>query len=251
MVGSAFPSHGERPYVVGNFVTTLDGVVSLNVPGQSGGGPISGFNQHDRMVMGLLRAAADAVIARRRNGAGGGLRSTSGAPTISIRRSPMPTTSCARRLQKSAPPLNVVVTAQRRPRPGPVPLSLGRGAVANSDHCRRREAPASARSRAFRRRLGSKSRRCRSAFRARRCWTRLTTPAKASSVLVEAGPRLMSDFFAEHLLDELFLTLAPQVAATARLNGRDSSAGNCSPPEHPVWGRLVGLKRGGDHLLLR
>ena len=36
-------------------------------------------------------------------------------------------------------------------------------------------------------------------------------------VLVEAGPRLRSDFFAEHLLDELFLTLAPQVA------GRDGA----------------------------
>src|SRR5687767_12322282 len=56
------PPHLEQPYVVGNFVTTLDGVVSLNMPGQSGGGPISGFNQHDRMVMGLLRAVADAVI---------------------------------------------------------------------------------------------------------------------------------------------------------------------------------------------
>src|SRR5262249_4599705 len=30
--------------------------------GKSGGGPISGFNTHDRMVMGLLRAAADAVV---------------------------------------------------------------------------------------------------------------------------------------------------------------------------------------------
>jgi hypothetical protein len=57
-----FPAHPGHLYVIGNVVTTLDGVVSLNVPGQSGGGPISGFNAHDRMVMGVLRAAADAVI---------------------------------------------------------------------------------------------------------------------------------------------------------------------------------------------
>ena len=57
-----FPLHPERPYLIGNFVTTLDGVVSLNVPGQAGGGEISGFNPHDQMVMGLLRAVADAVI---------------------------------------------------------------------------------------------------------------------------------------------------------------------------------------------
>ncbi|MEO8971385.1 MAG: hypothetical protein ABI406_07290 [Ktedonobacteraceae bacterium] len=57
-----FPVHPGRPSVMGNFVSTLDGVVTLNIPGQSGGGPISGFNQHDHLVMGLLRAAADAVI---------------------------------------------------------------------------------------------------------------------------------------------------------------------------------------------
>jgi riboflavin biosynthesis pyrimidine reductase len=71
-------------------------------------------------------------------------------------------------------------------------------------------------------------------------------------VLIEAGPRLMSDFFAERLIDELFLTLAPQVA------GRDGEIarpgfvnGKLFAPEHPVWGTLVGLKSGGDHLFLR
>ena len=57
------PLRPDRPYVMGNFVTTLDGVVSLNEPGQAGGGEISGFNEHDRMVMGLLRAVAGAVVA--------------------------------------------------------------------------------------------------------------------------------------------------------------------------------------------
>ena len=56
------PNRTEGPHVVSNFVTSLDGVVSLGVAGQAGGGPISGFNAHDRMVMGLLRALADAVV---------------------------------------------------------------------------------------------------------------------------------------------------------------------------------------------
>ncbi len=75
---------------------------------------------------------------------------------------------------------------------------------------------------------------------------------KSALVLIEAGPRLMSDFFAEQLLDELFLTLSPQVA------GRDGTlerpglvSGKRFAPDHPVWGTLVGLKRGDDHLLLR
>ncbi|HLG51580.1 MAG TPA: hypothetical protein VKY56_08085, partial [Chloroflexota bacterium] len=50
-----FPHHAPRPYVIANFVTTLDGVVSLGLPGQSGGGEISGNNPHDRLVMGILR----------------------------------------------------------------------------------------------------------------------------------------------------------------------------------------------------
>src|SRR5947209_19137877 len=58
----AFPLHPGRTHIVGNFVTTLDGVVTLNEPGHASGGDISGFNRHDQMVMGLLRAVADAVI---------------------------------------------------------------------------------------------------------------------------------------------------------------------------------------------
>ena len=57
-----FPPHPDRPYVVGNFVTSLDGVAALEKPGYAGGGPISGRDPHDRMVMGLLRAVADAVV---------------------------------------------------------------------------------------------------------------------------------------------------------------------------------------------
>lgn len=71
-------------------------------------------------------------------------------------------------------------------------------------------------------------------------------------LLVEGGPRLMGDFFAGKCLDELFLTLAPQVA------GRDGSverpgfvAGKRFGPEGPLWGTLAGVKRAGSHLFLR
>ncbi|MEO8971386.1 MAG: dihydrofolate reductase family protein [Ktedonobacteraceae bacterium] len=71
-------------------------------------------------------------------------------------------------------------------------------------------------------------------------------------ILVEGGPQLLGDFLAEQLLDELFLTLAPQIA------GRDASterpglvAGHQFAPEHPVWGSLISVKRGGSHLFLR
>src|SRR5579871_1610664 len=56
------PVPDGRPYVIANFGSTLDGVVSFNIPGQSGGALISGSNEGDRFIMGLLRASADAVM---------------------------------------------------------------------------------------------------------------------------------------------------------------------------------------------
>src|SRR6266702_3337152 len=71
-------------------------------------------------------------------------------------------------------------------------------------------------------------------------------------ILVEGGPQLMGDFFAGQALDELFLTLAPQIA------GRDVKVerpglvmGKRFAPEHPLWGTLVSVKRSGSHLFLR
>ena len=51
-----------RPFVLANFVSTLDGVVSYEVKGKSGGSTISGSAPADRFIMGLLRASADAVM---------------------------------------------------------------------------------------------------------------------------------------------------------------------------------------------
>jgi riboflavin biosynthesis pyrimidine reductase len=48
--------------VAANFVESLDGVVALQDAGGESGGMISGHNQADRFVMGLLRACADAVL---------------------------------------------------------------------------------------------------------------------------------------------------------------------------------------------
>jgi hypothetical protein len=56
------PSDPQRAYVIGNFVSTVDGVVSYEIAGKSGGGDISGFDESDRFIMGLLRASADAVM---------------------------------------------------------------------------------------------------------------------------------------------------------------------------------------------
>ena len=51
-----------RPYVIANFVSTLDGVVTYRTEDQSGGSTISGSAPGDRFIMGLLRASVDAVM---------------------------------------------------------------------------------------------------------------------------------------------------------------------------------------------
>jgi riboflavin biosynthesis pyrimidine reductase len=244
------PRHTARPHVIGNFVTSLDGVVSLGIPGKAGGGEISGFNPHDRMVMGLLRAAADVVVI-----GAGTLRASSPDHVWTAEYIYPPLTDAYRELRaalgKPEPPLNVVVTGS-----GDIDL----------DRClfHTHAVPslivttaAGARRLQVRDRGLSESARVEAAaaaasLSARAVLDTVGRTGKSELVLIEAGPRLMSDFFAERLLDELFLTLAPQVA------GRDGTierpglvSGKLFAPEHPVWGTLVGLKRGGDHLLLR
>jgi len=242
------PRHADRAHVIGNFVSTLDGVVSLGIPGKAGGGEISGFNPHDRMVMGVLRAAADAVII------GAGTLRESSTDHMWTAEYIYPRLADAYRelrtaLGKPEPPLNVVVTSGgdidlERPlfRSGVVP-SLIVTTAAGARRLRDRDLPPSARVEA----VAEDGPLCAQAVldAVGQAW-------KSDLVLVEAGPRLMSDFFAERLLDELFLTLAPQVA------GRDGGSerpglvsGKLFAPEHPVWGTLVSLKRGGDHLFLR
>jgi len=56
------PVHAQRPTVIANFVSTLDGVVAFDTDESSGGAEVSGFFDPDRFVMGLLRTMADAVL---------------------------------------------------------------------------------------------------------------------------------------------------------------------------------------------
>jgi riboflavin biosynthesis pyrimidine reductase len=52
----------QRPFVIGKFVSTLDGVISYKSKGHAGGSTISGSDPADRFIMGLLRASAGAVM---------------------------------------------------------------------------------------------------------------------------------------------------------------------------------------------
>ncbi len=242
-----FPPRKGRPYVIGNFVTTMDGVASLSAPGLAGGGPISGSNPHDRMVMGLLRSVADAVIV-----GAGTLRSVPNHLWTAEHIYP-PLSDSYRQLRtalgKKATPLNVIVTAR-----GEIDLGLPvfrSGTVkalivTNPEGARRvreRGLPASV----VVLEVGDGA-----PIGAHDVLSAVAHTLPGEILLVEGGPRLMGDFFAGKCLDELFLTLAPQVA------GRDGTverpgfvAGKRFGPERPLWGTLAGVKRAGSHLFLR
>lgn len=55
------PDTGES-YVCVNFCAARDGRVSFSEPCHLGGGDVSGFDERDRWLMGMLRARADAVM---------------------------------------------------------------------------------------------------------------------------------------------------------------------------------------------
>jgi riboflavin biosynthesis pyrimidine reductase len=77
----------------------------------------------------------------------------------------------------------------------------------------------------------------------------------APLVLLEGGPQVMGDFFAEKQIDELFLTLAPQVAGRTGDNGLPERpglvAGRLLAPAHSAWGTLLTVHQADSHLFLR
>jgi riboflavin biosynthesis pyrimidine reductase len=71
-------------------------------------------------------------------------------------------------------------------------------------------------------------------------------------ILIEGGPQLLGNFYAERLVDEQFLTLAPQIAGREEGDGRLSLVmGKTFAPRNALWGTLSDLRRTDSHLFLR
>jgi len=242
------PQAGSRQHVFSNFVTTLDGVVSLQVQGHAGGGDISGFSVQDRMVMGLLRAIADVVIVG------------SGTLDADPRHVWTPDGICPeltddyRRLRvalrKSAAPLNVIVTGSGR-----IDLRLP---VFTSDSVQTLVVTTTAGARRLRRQQAPRSLeiraipRCRDKIPVSSILDAVGRMNAGKRILMEGGPRLLGEFYARRLMDEQFLTLAPQIAGREDGDRRLSLVmGEAFPPRNTRWGTLTDVRRGASHLFLR
>jgi len=242
------PTPHSGLHVFSNFVSTLDGVVSLQVKGHGGGGDISGFSGQDRMVMGLLRAAADAVIVG------------SGTLAADPQHLWTPQAICpelgddyrrlADSMAKPSAALNVIVSAE-----GTLNLRLpvfASGKVAamiittarGAQQLRRNRVPDSVRIHAIRRR----SREIPAADILRAVGRAIT----GKRILVEGGPRLLATFYKERLVDEQFLSLAPQLSGREIGDARISLVmGKTFAPLNPRWGQLTDVRQGSRLLFLR
>jgi riboflavin biosynthesis pyrimidine reductase len=242
------PTPRARLHVFSNFVSTLDGVVSLQVKGHSGGGDISGFSGQDRMVMGLLRSVADAVIV--------------GSGTLAADPEHLwtPQAICpeladeygrlADAMAKPRAALNVIVSAG-----GSVNLRLPvftSGKVAamiittarGAKQLGRQRVPAAVQIHAIRRRS--------SEIPAADILRAVDRAITGKRVLVEGGPRLLGTFYKERLMDEQFLSLAPQLAGREIGDARMSLVmGKTFAPRDPLWGQLTDVRQGSRLLFLR
>lgn len=247
-----FAPGSGRPHVVGNFVSTLDGVVSFAIPGKSGGGDISGFNEGDRFIMGLLRASADAVMV------GAATLKEAGRRHLLTAQSVNPSSSEAYEryrqgvLSKPPYPISVIVSGS-----GSADLDLAtfrtpevRAVIITTESGRER--------------LRSKGVEALPSTEVRAIpATSPVLPAPAildllwrefdvRLLLHEGGPSLFGSFLAEGLIDEFFLTIAPQLAGRKPASKRPGMIEGVEfQPQNAPWLDLLSVKQSGDHLYLR
>ena len=237
----------DRPTVLANFVTSLDGVAAMG-SGElgTGGGDVSGFSEADRFMMALLRSLADVVIVgagtvragRRHEWTARHIQPAFAGSFAAWRTelwlAPQPTTIVvtasgnldATHAGLNAPdvPVIVVTTKAGAERLATLPLAPNVRVEVTGDGA---HVP-----------IGT--------------LIEVVQGTGARIALCEGGPHLFGELLRARLVDELFLTLAPQMA------GRDGSAHRLSLVEGTSfgegrghWAGLLSVRRAGDDLFLR
>jgi riboflavin biosynthesis pyrimidine reductase len=237
----------DRPTIVANFVSTIDGAVSLGPSEPSaGGGEISGFSEADRFMMALLRGLADAVVV--------------GAGTVRVGRKHVWT---ARFVEPELAGLFAVWRSEMRLAPQPTTIIVTASGDLDATHAGLNDpdvpvivatTPAGAERLAKLplaphvqiKVAGDEKRVAASAV------LEVVRGTGARLALCEGGPHLFGELLGARLIDELFLTVAPQVV------GRDATARRLALVEGTSvgggrgrWASLTWVRRAGDDLFLR
>lgn len=239
-----------RPYLFSNFVSTLDGVVSFNIPGQSEGKQISGSNQADTFIMGLLRASSDAVVV------GATTFKVAGHDTLWFPESVYPPAADLYRryrgevLKESESPLLVIVSRSGRVDvTSPAFHTRGqRVLIITSEEGKQylQSGPNTSPSLQIRALSEAQGRSAPSAI-----LSLLREEFDVKVALNEGGPNLFGQFLVAGLVDELFLTLAPQIAGRVLQHPRPAFVEGVEfLPGSAPWWSLLTAKQAGNHLYL-
>jgi riboflavin biosynthesis pyrimidine reductase len=226
--------------VYSNFVESLDGVTTLGSR-PSAGSAISGRNQADRFLMGLLRAFADAVLI-----GAGTLRATPGHHWTPDHIFPDATEAFAdlrMQLGRKPRPRLVVITGS-----GEIPIShpaiVGGATIATGE-------------------TGARALEGRLPDSCDVMQLIHDDPMDMTSVidglanagyrvlLTEGGPHLIGELIRQERLDEAFITISPVIAGRGEEPRLGMVAGVEFLPGRGVWTTLLSARRHDDFLFLR
>ncbi len=248
-----FPAAPDRrPYVIGNFVSTLDGVVSFQIEGHSGGSTISGSDQGDRFIMGLLRASVDAVMVGSRT-----VHDVSSKhlwiPAFTYPQAKaLYTDFRVNVLHKPQNPLVVIISGSGRldldraifrtpqVRTVVITTSAGQDELATAGATKLGSVEIYA--------LGATG----GSIDPLAILRLLYSQFGVRILLHEGGPTLFGKFLSANVVDELFITLAPQIAGRTTPTIRPGLVQGVEfLPETASWFQLLGVKQKAEHLYLR
>ena len=225
--------------VYANFVSSIDGIAALEGGRAASGGIISGRNEADRFVMGLLRAFADAVVV------GAGTVRAEGSRAMWTPGFVFPAAAADYRalrqsLKRAPEPRLVIITARGELNPSARALQEGALVITTVAAATRLKdsVPTSTEVRGISPDNRLDVRTVLDVLRA----------DGHRTVLTEGGPQLFGEMVASQLVDELFLTVSPNLVGHA---GEGSFGIMHGFDHHLRWTNLLSVRRHESHLFLR
>jgi riboflavin biosynthesis pyrimidine reductase len=239
-----FPA-SPRPYVIANFVASIDGVASLGLTDGTDSTTLSGSSRADRYLMALLRASADAVVI-----GAGNLRATPGHQwTAAAVAGDDATAIEAFRFERTGAtePAVLVVVSASGDLPAHVALDSPATSVAVVTSAKGAVKVHAGHPRVTVIEAGEED-----GISGAGVVAAVTTALGPGLLLCEGGPSLFGRLLADQAVHELFLTVSPRVAGRDHDHPRPGVVdGWAAAPAALRRAAVESVRRSDDHLFLR